>query len=212
MPSDLPITVVIIDDVAHELARLALIDTICQITPRQILILTDDPGKIRVARSEAHYFNGGSVVAAAHAMWYDVPPLVKTDHLLSIQADGWVLDRSLWTDDFLGVDYIGAPWPVEPGNAWARLGYTKGRNVGNGGFSMISTRLARHIGVNRARYPLIMPGDDSICRRYRPALEAEGFRWASEELATQFSFECGPQPAGGTFGFHGLHMARRLRA
>lgn len=212
MPGDLPITVVIIDDVAHELARLALIDTVCQITPQQILILTDDPGKIRIARSETHYFHGGSVFAAAHAMWYDVPPLVKTDHLLSIQADGWVLNRALWTDDFLGVDYIGAPWPVEPGNSWARLGYTKGRNVGNGGFSMISTKLARHIAANRDRYPLIMPGDDSICRRYRPALEAEGFRWASEELATQFSFEYAPRPAGGTFGFHGLYMARILRA
>lgn len=212
MPRELPVTLVAVDDAEHAACRLALVDTVLQIVPYQLLIFTDQPEKIGIGGAQYHHFNGRSVCAAAQTIWYDVPPLVRTDHILSVQADGWVLNAELWTNDFLGVDYIGAPWPVEPGNSWARLGYTKGRNVGNGGFSMISTKLARHIAANRDRYPLIMPGDDSLCRRYRPALEAEGFRWASEELAARFSFECAPPPAGGTFGFHGLYTARKLRA
>jgi hypothetical protein len=212
MVVELPIAVVLVDDHEHELARKALVDTLLQITPHQLLIFTDQPERIRVGGAQYHHFRGGSVVAAAHAVWYDVPPLLKVDHFLSIQADGWVLNASRWTDEFLECDYIGAPWPVEPGNIWWRLGYTKGRNVGNGGFSLVSTKLARHVSDNRDRYPLIMPGDDSLCRRYRSALEAEGFRWASEELAAQFSFECALPPPDGTFGFHGADVAWRLRA
>jgi hypothetical protein len=211
MPLDLPITLVAVHDIEHEACRLAIESTLAQITPQQILIFTDAPEKISIAGAEYHYFNGRSVFAAAQVVWYSAPSLLNTDHLLHIQADSWVLDASLWTDEFLDCDYIGAPWPVGPGDTWARLGYTKGRNVGNGGFSMVSAKFARHIANNAERYPLIMPGDDSLCRRYRPALEEEGFRWATEELATRFSFECAPPPIGGTFGFHGFHTAKRLR-
>jgi hypothetical protein len=210
MPLELPIAVVLVHDVEHDAARMALVDTLAQITPRQVLVFTDDPEKIRIEGAEYHYFNGHSVVAAARAVWYDVPPLLRTSHYLSIQSDSWVLDASIWTDEFLEYDYIGAPWPVGNGGLWDKLGYTKGRNVGNGGFSLVSTRFARRIAETKDRYPLIMPGDDSLCRRYRPALEVEGFRWAPEELAARFSFEFTMPPDAGTFGFHGAHMARKF--
>ena len=118
MPLDLPIAVVVVDDHEHELAHRALCRTLDQITPQQILIFTDDPEKIPFSTSVYYHFNGRSVAAAARCMWYDVPPLVRTSHYLSIQADGWVLDASRWTDEFLEYDYIGAPWPIEPGNLW----------------------------------------------------------------------------------------------
>lgn len=213
MPLDLPITVVVVDDHEHELARQAIKKTLNRIAPQQILIFTDDPYKIPIGTSDNevyHHFNGRSVAAAARCMWYDVPPLVKTSHYLSIQADGWVLDESRWTDEFLEYDYIGAPWPIEPGNIWWRLGFTRGRNVGNGGFSLVSARFGRHVADNRDRYPLVMPGDDALCRGYRKSLEADGFRWAPEKLAAQFSFECSTPPPEGTFGFHGIFMAREL--
>ena len=211
MPLDLPITVVMVDDHKYEEARLALADTLDQITPQQTLIFTDDPEKIRIAGAQYHHFHGHSVAAAACCVWHDVPPLIQTSHYLNMQWDGWVLDASRWTDEFLDYDYIGAPWPITPGDNWWRMGYTRGRNVGNGGFSLMSAQLARYLIDNRCRFPFVMPGDDAISRRYRSALESEGFRWASEELAMQFSFECEAPPPEGTFGFHGRDTARELR-
>ncbi len=46
--------------------------------------------------------------------------------------------------------------------------------------------------------------DDLLCRRYRPVLEAEGFTWAPEHVAREFSMECvRAQPPRNHFGFHG---------
>src|SRR5688572_9215728 len=42
---------------------------------------------------------------------------IDTSHILLVQYDGYVLDASAWTDEFLKYDYIGAPWT-----------YTDGRN------------------------------------------------------------------------------------
>ena len=52
---------------------------------------------------------------------------VNTDYALVIQWDGYVVDSSKWTDEFLKYDYIGAPW--------------SNGLVGNGGFSLRSKRL-----------------------------------------------------------------------
>jgi hypothetical protein len=92
--------------------------------------------------------------------------------------------------EFLAYDWIGAPWLWHPD-----------RRVGNGEFSLRSARLMRFLADPANGFPQRMPTDDRICRRYRPALEAQGFRCAPEELAVQFAFECSAPP-GATFGFH----------
>ncbi len=138
------------------------------------------------------------------ALWQEVPTRLVARHFIWIQWDSWVLDADRWTNEFLGYDYIGAPWPLLPGSLWDRMGYVKGRNVGNGGFSLRSTALMRHC----QNLTLWLPEDDAICRKHRAALEAKGFRWAPEELAARFSFEY--IPAEGTFGFHGKHNFPRV--
>ena len=35
----------------------------------------------------------------------------KTSHCLIVQADSFVVNSSLWSNDFLKYDYIGGPWP-----------------------------------------------------------------------------------------------------
>jgi hypothetical protein len=56
----------------------------------------------------------------------------------------------------------------------------------------------RHNGCWRSH-----PEDDLPSRKYRPALESHGFRWASEQLASRFMFECTrPSPNSRHFMFH----------
>ena len=101
----------------------------------------------------------------------------------------------MWSDEFLKYDYIGAPW-------W----YKDGKNVGNGGFSLVSTPLKRYIFDRRWEYPCdTAVDDDLLCRTYRPRLEDAGFRWAPEPLAHDFAFECcRPSPDSRHFGFHAM--------
>lgn len=56
---------------------------------------------------------------------------VDTDHVLIVQADGWILNPESWKDEWLNFDYI-APLFVQ---------YDK---VGSGGFSLRSKRLMQH--------------------------------------------------------------------
>lgn len=210
MPLDLPIALVAICNDRHEEMRDAIERTLSQIAPKQILIFTDAPDNIPILGAQYHDFRG-DYVGAMHCLWYDASHHVRTKHLLWIQPDSWVLDASRWTDKFLQYDYIGAPWPVEPGNTWDRLGYTRGRNVGNGGFSLRSLELTLHLADRPDKYLLWLPEDDAICRIHRPQLEIAGFRWAPPELAAQFSFECTAPPTEGTFGFHGHVIAQRIR-
>ena len=115
---------------------------------------------------------------------------VRTSHVLIVQWDGFVLNAAAWRDEFLGFDYIGAPWNHIP-EPWS---------VGNGGFSLRSLRLLQAL-----QDPAIQPShpeDVCICKTYRTVLEAQGLRFAPTALARQFAVEDGelsPQ----VFGFHG---------
>ena len=116
---------------------------------------------------------------------------VHTSHLLVTQWDGFVLDAAAWTDEFLRFDYVGAVWPDE----------RAGQAVGNGGFSLRSTRLLA-AGMD-PRITETHPEDKVLCRDYRSLLETvHGVRFAPIELARRFAFE-NEAPRGAPFGFHG---------
>lgn len=122
-------------------------------------------------------------------------PHVHTSHCLIVQWDGFVVDASMWRDDFLSMDYIGSPW------------YRKGQiiGVGNGGFSLRSRRLLEALSQ------LPCDGDDAeddvICKHLRQELvERFGVQFAPADVAAQFGIEQGPWRP--TFGFHGIeHFA-----
>lgn len=184
------VTLIAIDGVAHDLVRLALIDTLAQVEPAQVIVFSDRPILADSAiwiRRELDSFQ-----AVARTLWYEVPRIVRTSHVLTIQYDGWVIDGSAWEPAWLRYDYVGAPWD------W----HTDGRNVGNGGFSLRSTELLSWLARRPARYPVEHPEDDRLCRVHRPALERDGFRWATWAEAERFSTE--RTSDRGTFGFHGL--------
>jgi hypothetical protein len=192
------LTLVIIDTVSPDLARAALLDTLNQICPQSILTFTAErllPGNM--PNCEWLKTKANSYTDVAECLWHEVPWYVKTSHYLVIQWDGWVLDGSLWNNQWLDYDYIGAPWE------W----HKDGLNVGNGGFSLRSRALGRFVGETRSYVPK-HPEDDTLCREYRRDLESKGFTWASEATAARFSFE--RAPATKTFGFHGAFNWPRI--
>lgn len=205
------ITLVCVETREHELAAMAVDDCCKKAEFGAILILTDDPTKFWIStktklewRNQARFFkvpDWPDKLGWSRSWWYDVPPLLRTRQTLNIQWDSWIWDASAWRDEFLQYDYVGAPWWYDD------------RNVGNGGFSLVSTALKRYVAKNRDRFPCDTSiDDDLLCRKYRPQLEAAGFVWAPEKVARHFAFEgCGPAghpntvpPKHSVFGFHAM--------
>jgi len=196
------VTLVCVETREHTLARMAVEDCMRSVEFGDVLILTDRPlefspltflGQPRFSAVP----DWPEKIGWSRSWWFDVPPLLRTSHTLNIQWDSWIWDPIMWRNEFLQYDYIGAPWKHLPEN---------GKRVGNGGFSLVSSRLKRFIYDRRDRFPCDSAVDDALlCIKYRPALEDAGFVWAPEHVAYDFSFEgCdGSQPTA-HFGFHAL--------
>src|SRR6185369_4095699 len=182
------VTIIIVDCVNYGEAIMAITRTLEQITPHSVIFFTDQPLKadnfetIVIPRINSKEEYSKFIVKE---LWR----YIITSHVLIIQNDGYVLDGSVWTDEFLEYDYIGAPWF-----------YKDGRNVGNGGFSLRSKRLMQSDVLSEPE--AYHPEDEIICRLYRNLLELDGLKFAPEELAHQFAYEC-HEPMQPTFGFHG---------
>jgi len=196
------VTLVMVETREHTLARMAIEDCLDQAEFDDVLIVTDRPlefSSLSVSHGVHPQFklveDWPSKLGWSQSWWFDVPPLLKTSHTLNVQWDSWICDPGMWDDEFLNYDYIGAPW-------W----YKDGKNVGNGGFSLVSTRLKRYVHKHRDKYPCIHAADDDLlCRTYRPTLEQKGFTWAPEKVAHRFAFECcRPSPTSRHFGFHAM--------
>lgn len=192
------VTLVLVETQEHALASLAAQDCLKVAEFGDVLILTDRPDKFveveRYCKPRFHKVpNWPEKIGWSRSWWYDVPPLLQTAFTLNIQWDSWICDVTQWNAAFYAFDYIGAPW-------W----YKDGKNVGNGGFSWVSTRLKRYLRDKRLKFPCdTAVDDDLLCRKYRPALEEQGFVWAPERIAHQFAFECcRPSPTSRHFGFH----------
>jgi hypothetical protein len=128
----------------------------------------------------------------------DLPALVEDDHFMIIHRDGFPLNATKWSDEFLQYDYIGAPWPAHK--------WTQSHRVGNGGFCIRSRRLAQWA----ANQPFAgdINEDIFICCRLHDRAIAEGFKYAPLPVAARFSLEAGiPEFPGrnpnNVFGFHG---------
>jgi len=195
------VTLVMVETREHALARMAIEDCLRVAEFGDVLVLTDKPMFFDFMQSYCSQCQIHTVpdwpdkVGWSRAWWFDVPPKLRTSQTLNIQWDSWIWDVSMWRDEFLKYDFIGAPW-------W----YKDGKNDGNGGFCLKSTRLARYIAKHRDKYPCDTPVDDDLlCRKYRPALEDAGFVWAPERVAFDFAFECTrPSATSRHFGFHAM--------
>jgi hypothetical protein len=194
------VTLCCVDGINHALALRALTRHQAEIRFARTLLITDavppgvavpkgiDVASVGPIRSQEAY---------SQLVMKGLVKHIATSHVLLIQWDGYVAHPARWKPDFLDVDYIGAVWPDAP----------KGLNVGNGGFSLRSHKLLATLQDDR--FPLLTYNEDTtICSLHRPRLESDfAIRFASEDLARQFSFELDSSyvlAGAETFGFHGV--------
>jgi hypothetical protein len=138
----------------------------------------------------------------------DLYRYVDTPHVLIIQHDGFILNPSAWTDEFLAYDYIGAPWAVGYHRGDVSLKPTGGPyQVGNGGFSLRSRKFLVNCSklAGEGAFKRYDPEDLAICADVRDQIEALGMRFAPIALAARFSIEyrfAGSRKWRNQFGFH----------
>ena len=145
----------------------------------------------------------------------DLHEYFDTSHCLIVQADSFVVNSSLWKNDFLDFDYIGAPWSnkIEVNIGLKKLVLElKNTPVGNGGFSLRSHKLAKEcskINYDSLNYP-IKSEDIIICHYLHKEMLDNGIKFAPADLAAKFSIEnvnhLYGQNVSNVFGFHGKHL------
>lgn len=124
----------------------------------------------------------------SHWSWFvnfEAPKHFRMDYAMSVHEDGFMLEPSLWTPEFLSCDYIGAPWADGV--------------VGNSGFSISSRKLFNTVMTFP---PNDDPSDAFVCRTHRDTLQNAGIRFAQVDLALRFSTEETGNDLP-SFGFHG---------
>jgi Protein of unknown function (DUF5672) len=173
-------TLLMIDGgVCLELARLSLLDTLNQCTFDEVLVVA--PDDIRTDRTQRYVPCPGwhSAHDPGKWIWHELPGIMRCENVLITTWDAWVIDGDRWENEFLNYDYVGAPW-------W----YNDDRNVGHG--LLRSRCLLDFLHENAADYvvPIHWPEDAALSRIHRPRLEEHGFRWADEQTASRFMFEC----------------------
>jgi hypothetical protein len=171
----------------------ALRKCLAQARPAEVILFSDTapPGEdladiryVRIGKMESRGAYSSFILK-------ELAGYIRTDFVLCVQWDGYILNAQSWSEDFLTVDYVGAPWPH----------FEDGYDVGNGGFSLRSRRLLQACADERIDGS--EAEDVAICRRSRPWLESEyGIRFADRDLASRFSYER-TIAQGGEFGFHG---------
>lgn len=184
---------VIVDTAFHSLSKLAVQHSIEQFEPNEIIVFSDQlsgwPEGSRVVRIDTIK----SKDDYNRLIIEQLPLYVSAEYYIILQYDGFVLNGSLWNDEYLQYDYTGAPWP--------NYAFHK---VGNGGFSLRSRRLIHFV----SNYAFLRQSGEAedvfIGRTVRPLLETRHqVAFAPEAVALRFSFESPAYPMN-TFGFHGV--------
>ena len=137
---------------------------------------------------------------------------IDTEHSLLVHHDGFVVNPEMWTDDFLKYDYIGAPWP------YSETAYITddGQHVdqGNGGVCLRSKRmleLPTKLGLVLQHRQGFYNDDGNFCVYQRNTFLENGMKYASKELAGQFSTETWiPGISRPSFAFHGFHPHNKI--
>ena len=195
------VTLVAAETRCHELMRLALTDMVLQVKfGGGVIIHTDKPELIGIPVTAQYVAvpDWPDKIAQGSFYYMEAARSAQTSHALLMEWDAGLRDAAMWTDEFLQYDYIGAPW------AWAR---GQRHTVGNGGFLLLSKRMADHVYTNRSSLRINTDMHYSQVNRMR--LEKEiGAKWAPQDLAYRFSYEHGPErhrsESKPSFGYHDI--------
>ena len=135
---------------------------------------------------------------------------IDTDFVLIVQYDGFVLNPTSWTDEFLNYDYIGAPWFVHDEFWFTKFNFPRNLFdtivVGNGGFCLrskkfleVSSKLA-----DEGAFDKYHPEDVVVCVWDKDKMENAGIKFAPVDIAEKFSIEGSDHVYSNQFGFHGF--------
>ena len=132
-----------------------------------------------------------------HSLWITriIRYFVRHQFVMWFQDDGFIIDPSRWEPQFLGYDYIGAPWADGV--------------VGNEGFCIQSQKFlwARaQFDWNEREGP-----DWYYCRTIGHDMRKRGVRFAPTEVASRFSSELRDHDKP-TFGYHGRNYCQPKHA
>lgn len=139
---------------------------------------------------------------------YDLWKYIDTSHALLIHADGYVINPNLWKDEWLDLDYIGAPWPLPQDDFSYRTPKGELIRVGNS-VSLRSRKLMAlpsKLGLEWRSYHGNTNEDGFLCVHHRETLEEYGCKFATLDVAKHFSKEHEiPENIDlPTFAFHSL--------
>lgn len=135
---------------------------------------------------------------------------IDTEFCLVVQPDGYVINPTMWLDEFLNYDYIGAPWDLSHShNAISHcpedLSHLKKVPivVGNGGFSLRSKKFleTQKKICNESDYKQF-PEDLFLSVVYRKKFIENNCKFAPIEIGYKFSTEAGGYDKNQSFGFH----------
>ena len=194
------VTLIAVETQEHELARIALTDCVEKVNFGGVVVYTDHPDRIPVPGAEHRIVpNWPDKTQQGRFYYSEAAQAAKTSHVLMIEWDAGIRDVSSWRDDFLNYDLIGAPW------VWRNARHM-GHSVGNGGFMLMSKKLAD--AVHSTIGHRLIATDMHLSRDHRIYFEqAVGAKWAPEEVGFQFAYEHGYEPRAqskSTFGYHDI--------
>jgi hypothetical protein len=122
---------------------------------------------------------------------YDLHKHIDSEFILLIHADGFVVNPSMWREEFLNYDYIGAPWPIPKDRYSYRDIYGNIIRVGNS----VSIRSLRMLQAP-SKLRLTWAGDNGFYHedgflsvQNRHVLTEYGLRFAPLSIAVFFSRE-----------------------
>lgn len=120
---------------------------------------------------------------------YDLPKYVDTSHAFLFHADGHPINPSAWNDEWLTLDYIGAPWPLPKDDYSYRDEEGMIQRVGNS-VSLRSKKLMELVATRPWKSYYGNTNEDGfICCHNRKWLESQGCKFATLEQAVYFSKE-----------------------
>ena len=163
-----------------------------------VLITHEEPKKMPEGIRYSHIEKIDSIDRFNYETVYNMGDHIKTDFVLLVHYDGFVVNPDMWRDEFLQDDYIGSPWPLPPEGDTVLYRDMNGNlcRVGNS-FSIRSKRLLDY--PKEANSPWTDQEDASgnrwynedgfICCKCRQLFEEAGMKIAPLELAIYFGHE-----------------------
>ena len=123
---------------------------------------------------------------------YELKDHIRTDFVLIVHYDGYVVHPEKWSEEFLQYDYIGAPWPekehfLDPEGKMCRVG--NGVSLRSRRILELPSELGLSLEATKDTSGHVLNEDNFLCVLHHKILEENGIRFAPLELAAAFGRE-----------------------